>query len=395
MKITTKKTFNAVKIIFLPIIILSGNLNFPLFDKSFSLSNEEIIWQEDHVVDAPESYTYYDASQFDIIGKVPNTDTYARLPEKAREVVRQPVWSLSRSTAGLAIRFTSNTTTVRVRWTLLRNPTMANMTPIGSKGLDLYIYKNNRWQFAGVASPQDSIYNEATIINGMTGEDREYLLNLPLYDGIVSLEIGIDENATIAKPDRGIIDQNNPIIFYGTSITQGASASRPGLSYAALIERNLNKEVINLGFSGNGRFEKEVATHFMPADPALIILDCTPNSAADTIRKNLPELLEYIRSVNKTVPIMLVETIIRDYAHFKKDDPETFGTFGYLDQQNNTLHDVYEDFHKADMNLHFIDGEDLIGHDNEATIDGTHFNDLGNYRAYEILTREIRAVLKL
>lgn len=342
-----------------------------------------------------QSLTYYDASQFDILGKVPNTKTYARLPEDAKGDVRKAVWNLSKSTAGISIRFTSNTSTVSVRWRLLRNPTMSNMTPIGSKGLDLYIYSNDRWQFAGAARPQDSIYNESTIINGMTGEEREYLLNLPLYDGIELLEIGIDANASIAKSEKVIINRNHPIIFYGTSITQGASASRPGLTYPALIERNLNKEVINLGFSGNGRFEKEVASHFMQADPSLIILDCTPNSAADTIRENLPELLKYIRSVNKTVPIMLVETIIRDYAHFKKDDPDKFGTLGYLGEQNSTLHDIYKESRTNDMNLYFINSEDLIGSDNEATIDGTHFNDLGNFRAYEKLSREIGELLKL
>ena len=387
MKVITRKTLNVIQFIGLPVMLFFSTLDFPLFKKSppSSLDTENSF----------ESFTYHDASQFNILGKVPNTKTYARLPQEAKGNVRKAVWNLSKSTAGISIRFSSNTTAVRVRWNLLRNPTMSNMTPIGSKGLDLYIYKNDRWQFAGVARPQDSIYNESTIINGMIKEEREYLLNLPLYDGVTSVEIGIDENAEIKKPARKIIDRKNPVIFYGTSITQGASASRPGLTYAALIERKFNKEVINLGFSGNGRFEKEVSSHFMPADPALIILDCTPNSAADTIRKNLPELLDYIRSVNKTVPIMLVETIIRDYAHFKKDDPDIFGTPGYLNHQNSTLYDIYKEYRTTDMNLHFINSKDLIGSDNEATIDGTHFNDLGNFRAYEKLSKEIIEILKL
>ncbi|GAB2988112.1 SGNH/GDSL hydrolase family protein [Cyclobacterium sediminis] len=340
--------------------------------------------------DLPE-ITYYNATHFEILGKMSETKTYNRLPEAAKSSVRNSVWSLSKNTAGLAIRFSSNSSIIKVRWTLKNNRVKGNMTPIASNGLDLYAYTKDRWQFVGVAIPGKEVVNETTVIADMTKENREYLLNLPLYEGVENIEIGVESNATIDKPGQDIIDQENPIIFYGTSITQGASASRPGLTYAALLGRKINKEVINLGFSGNGRFEKEVAQFIMPDNPSVIILDCTPNSAPDTILTNLPETLAYIQSVNDSIPIILVESIVRDYAYFKENDPSTFGTLSYIQAQNDALKKVYLD--NKNKNLFYVTNKDLIGQDNEATIDGTHFNDLGNYRMYQFLLPMVQKLL--
>ncbi len=335
---------------------------------------------------------YYGDAKFEVIGKLPNTGTYARLPISAKEIVRQPVWQLSRHSAGISVRFSSNSTSIKVRWTLNDNSTRSNMTPIASKGLDLYAYVDDKWQFVGVAKPTGTIQNESEVISGMETENREYLLNLPLYDGISSLEIGVDKGATFGKPRQKIIDTSRPIVFYGTSITQGASASRPGLTYPALLQRYFNKAVINLGFSGNGRFEKEIAEFIMTANPSLIVLDCTPNSRSDTIKKNLPKTIDYIRSINDTTPIILVESIIREYAFFKRDDKTVFGTISFINEQNNALKEVYEIKSEIYKNLFYLSNEYLIGQDHEATIDGTHFNDLGHYRAYEVLRQVIEKI---
>ncbi|MDO6437441.1 SGNH/GDSL hydrolase family protein [Cyclobacterium sp. 1_MG-2023] len=364
--------------------------------KLFVIVSLILIWKPSAIASINENppkiiISYHNATDFKIIGKVLKTPTYSRLPVQAEKEVRPAVWSLSKNSAGLAIRFSSNSSIIKIRWTLKKNRVKGNMTPIASNGLDLYAYTKDRWQFVGVAIPGKEVVNEATVIADMTKENREYLLNLPLYEGVEKLEIGIEENATISMPRQAIIDQERPVIFYGTSITQGASASRPGLTYAALLERKTNKEVINLGFSGNGRFEKEVAQFIMPSNPSVIILDCTPNSAPDTILTNLPETLAYIQSVNDSVPIILVESIVRDYAYFKENNPSTFGTLSYIQAQNDALKKVY--LNNKNKNLFYVSNNDLIGQDNEATVDGTHFNDLGNYRMYQFLLPIIEKLL--
>ncbi|MBP6455337.1 MAG: SGNH/GDSL hydrolase family protein [Chitinophagaceae bacterium] len=340
------------------------------------------------------STIYYDASTFEHIGQLPNTKTYTRLPESAKENVPKPIWFLSKSSSGISILFSSNTSKIKIRWTLLDNTRSNFMSPITTKGLDLYAFKDNKWQFVGIAKPSGTLHNEATIILGMENEQREYLLNLPMFDGLDKLEIGIDQGATIGKPQKQLIDVSSPIVFYGTSITQGGAASRPGLAYTSLLERHFNKEVINLGFSSNGKFEKEIAAYIMTAKPSMIILDCTPNSASKVIQKNLPETIDYIKSINDSIPIILIESIIRDYAYFTKQDKNICGTMPYTNEQNNTLKSIFENKIKSYKNIFYISNQQLIGKDHEATIDGTHFNDLGHYRTYEYLRNELKNIIE-
>jgi lysophospholipase L1-like esterase len=392
---TLTKISLALNIIFICGTIFIAYKFYPKIKSNFFPSKQEITTiQEAKLKDINTiSTVFYDASEFEIIGQVPNTKTYTRLPDNAERIVRKPVWQLSENSAGISVRFSSNSSKIKIRWTLNSNSNATYQTPIASKGFDLYAYVDNKWQFVGVAQPKGTIQNEATVIIGMEAKNREYLLNLPLFNGISSLEIGIDKGTFIDKPTLKIIDTSNPIVFYGTSITQGASASRPGLTYPSLLERHFNKEVINLGFRGNGRFEKEIGKYIMTSKPSLIILDCTPNSPADTIRKNLPELLDYILSSNDTIPIILVESIMRDFAFFKKDDKTVFGTISFINEQNKALKEVFENKIKTNKNIVYISNQNLVGQDHEATIDGTHFNDLGHYRAYERLRQEIEKYL--
>lgn len=159
------------------------------------------------------SYVWYDASKFEVIGQLPDTKFYSRLPEKAKSNVRQAVWDLSKNAAGISIRFTSNTSNIKIRWTLNKNSVASNMTPIASKGFDLYAYSENKWQFVGVAKPTGNIQNESEVITKMETQSREYLLNLPLYDGVNLIEIGIDEGASISKPTQKIIEHFTQLFF--------------------------------------------------------------------------------------------------------------------------------------------------------------------------------------
>ena len=388
------KTSIVLNIVFICGTFYLGYMFYPKLKQKYFPNTSTEITEKDLKTTAFVPIVYYDASDFEIIGQLPHTKLYSRLPEEAKNDVKQPVWGLSQNTAGISARFTSNTTTIKVRWSLDENTIISNMTPIASKGFDLYTYINEKWQFVGVAQPQNSIKNEDTVIKGMEKVSREYLLNFPLYTGVNLVEIGVDQDAYIKESTTQIIDSVNPIVFYGTSITQGASASRPGLTYPSLIQRGLNKEVINLGFSGNGKFEKEIAKYFMLAKPSVIILDCTPNSSAETIRTNLPKLIEYIRSLNDTIPLVLIESIIFDNTNLKKDNKTIFGTMSFINEQNNALNDIYSSKSKKHKNLYYLNGENLIGNDHEATIDGIHFNDLGHFRAYEKIKLQIEKIIE-
>jgi len=203
---------------------------------------------------------YYDAAEFPLYGKATkNTENrYERLPDSLKHVSRKPVWNLSRNSAGLAIRFCSNSTTIAAKWENLNNNLMNHMTPTGTKGLDLYTWVDGAWRFVNSGRPTGKV-NQATIIANMEPVEREYMLYLPLYDGVISLSIGIDAEASISVPRTAIPVRTKPIVFYGTSILQGGCANRPGMAHTNIISRRLNREIVNLGFSGNALLDYEIA----------------------------------------------------------------------------------------------------------------------------------------
>jgi hypothetical protein len=190
---------------------------------------------------------YVNANQFPLIGKISDkTETrYERLPATLKDRCRPPLWKLGKNTSGLAIRFCSNSSTISAKWEVLNNTHMDHMTDVGCKGLDLYAWEGDHWQFVNSARPTGKV-NEKQIIMNMAPEEREYLLFLPLYDGVVSLSIGVDSLATIKQPNLTYPKTDSPIIIYGTSITQGGCAARPGMSFSNILTRRLNQEVIRV-----------------------------------------------------------------------------------------------------------------------------------------------------
>jgi hypothetical protein len=205
-----------------------------------------------------------------------NTESYYdRLPASAKDKVRAPVWDLSHDSAGMCLRFVTEATSVKIRWTLRKeNLAMPHMPATGVSGIDLYVRAHNRpWMFVQNGRPS-ALSNEASfpVTPGV-----ECLLYLPLYNGVKSIEIGIHKDKAISKPIPSPEKQNRPIVFYGTSITQGGCASRPGMACTALVRRQLDMPVINLGFSGNGKMEAEMADLLAELDPAVYVLDCLWN----------------------------------------------------------------------------------------------------------------------
>lgn len=162
--------------------------------------------------------------RFSSLGKATETTLtrYERLPDSLRNISRKPLWELGRNSAGLAVRFRSNSTRIAAKWEVLLNRNMNHMTPTGIKGLDLYCLQDGKWLFAGSGRPQGKV-NEATIVKDMLPKEREYLLFLSLYDGVTSLSIGIDSLSQISGPATELPVRKKPVVFYGTSILQEAA----------------------------------------------------------------------------------------------------------------------------------------------------------------------------
>lgn len=168
----------------------------------------------------PAQKVYYDADQFPLIGKTSDeTETrYERLPARLKDICRPPVWTLGKNTSGLAIRFRTNSTAISAKWEVTGDNRMNHMTETGIKGVDLYAWEEDHWQPVKAGLPSGKV-TERNIISGMTPQEREYMMFLPLYDGVASLSIGIDSTAYIKKPALLYPDTTHPILVYGTSIT--------------------------------------------------------------------------------------------------------------------------------------------------------------------------------
>ena len=334
---------------------------------------------------------FYDASKFPLIGKITTeTETrYERLPAYIKDKVsRSAIWSLGKNTSGLAVLFNSNSTSISAKWEVLNNVKMNHMTDTGIKGLDLYCWKDNQWQFVRSARPEGKI-TEQVIITNMTAEQREYMLFLPLYDGVTSLSIGVDSTASIALPEILHTDVENPIVVYGTSITQGGCATRPGMSYTNILTRWMNREFINLGFSGNGQLDYEIAEVMAHRkDAGLFILDFVPNVDESKIKESTQHFVNIIRKVNPITPILFMESIIYPYSVFD------IKTAKNITAKNSALQSEFEALkNSGDNNLYYLKSDNLINKDGEGTVDGVHLTDLGFQHIAQTLMDKINTIL--
>ena len=302
---------------------------------------------------------------------------YDRLPISYKEIVREPVWDLSKSSAGMSIRFLSNSKSINVKWTILNNLKMNHMAETGIKGVDLYFKNKDNWQYLNTGRP-DGIKNESTLINNMSEEMREFKIFLPLYDGVVNIEVGIDSNSIIEKPLK---KRNKSIIFYGTSITQGGCASRPGMAHTNIISRKLDLDCINFGFSGNGRMEQPIAKLISESKPLFYVIECMPNmiNKENVTNKTIP-LVNTIRENNPEAPIVFVENFIPTSPILdEKRENEIRG-------MNLALKTEYQKMiSEGYNNIFYIESKNAIGNDNEGTVDGVHFTDLGFLRYADFL----------
>ena len=354
--------------------------------------------QQTETIKTDSTIIYYGRQHFLIEGTVIadslKKSPYDRLPISYKDKVRKPVWDLSKSSAGITVRFHSNSTTISLKWTVLNNLDMSHMASTGIKGIDLYTKYDNKWRYVTTAGalvglktyqnksiPADS-ENEYELIKNMTPEFREYKLFLPLYDGVTKLEVGIDSTASIEKASPSTV---KPIVFYGTSITQGGCASRPGMAHTNIISRKLDVDCINYGFSGNGRMETPIVELISEIDARFYVIECLQNMDSQQINERVRPLVDMIRTKHPLTPIVLVENMMYTTA-FLDQTIET-----RLIQENAALKNEYDKILKSGLqNIFYIkDNQDLLL-DNEGTVDGIHLTDLGFLRYSDYLLENFK-----
>ena len=206
---------------------------------------------------AAEEWQWQGVAAFGIEGKGWTTTEhyFDRLPESARAKVSEVAWKQSKESAGLAVRFVTDADAVNVRWSLTSGSLdMPHMPATGCSGVDLYTRgENHTWRFVGNGRPGKQEGNLAKFeFPGGARPQRECLLYLPLYNGTLSIELGVKPGAHLEKAPPRPEGLRQPVVIYGTSITQGGCASRPGMAWTSILGRLLERPVINLGFSSAG-----------------------------------------------------------------------------------------------------------------------------------------------
>lgn len=326
-----------------------------------------------------DSTLWYDVELLGLEGKAfeDTLSYYDRLPERAKGVVRDAVWNLSRHSAGMCVRFETDATTIFARWTLTSERlAMPHMPAVGVSGLDLYVRADDgRWRWLAAGRPEKFPTNTAQLVSGIPEGKREYLLYLPLYNGVSQVEIGIPEGSVITTPQPRPEGHQKPIVFYGTSITHGACASRPGMVHTAILGRRFDRPVINLGFSGNGQMEVEVAEPMAEIDAAAFVVDCLPNISGPQVIERTAAVVKTLREAHPDTPIVLVED--RTYA-------DSFLVSSKRKRNLDSRAALRAEYEKlvaaGDENLYYITGEELLGDDGEGTADSSHPTDLGFMR---------------
>lgn len=338
------------------------------------------------VAAAGSKWNYTKATDLTLTGKVKETtQSFHRLDTLEYPALPIAVKRLLTNAAGIAVSFTTNSSSISAKWCVSDRKQLSNMTAIANKGLDLYIKKNGKWQYAGVGRPSADC-NETVLVENMDLSEKECLLYLPLYDEVGQVEIGVDKNATIkasATPFK------KRILVYGSSIVQGASASRPGLAYPARLSRETGLNFINMGFSGSAKMEAAAAEMVASIPADAYILDCVPNSSPEQIKERTANFVSVIRKHHPQAPIIVIPSIVREHGHFDQEVGE------YVKDQNEAIAtEVQLLQQKGVKDLYFVNPGHLLGQDHEGTIDGVHPNDIGFDRMLQQLKPEIITILK-
>ncbi len=325
---------------------------------------------------------------FSLWGLAPNRrGVYCRLPESMLPGCSEGVQRLAYHLAGACVRFSTDADTLAVVWELTETANMPHFAASGQSGLDLF------------EETDYGTYHVKTLIPAMNeghgcltkqsssfplpGGMRHYVLYLPLYNGLKALMLGFPENAQIA-PGR-LPEIEKPIVFYGSSITQGGCASKAGSCYSTILCRHLDAPEINLGFSGNGKGEVQIAEYIASLPMRAFVLDYDHNAPdAEHLLKTHEVFFRTIRAAQPDLPVLILSKPDFD------TNPEENA------KRRNIIQATCDHALMAgDRHVVFVDGEVLFGMDDRdmCTVDGTHPNDLGFWRMAHTLEPLLRSFL--
>lgn len=338
------------------------------------ITEPDLVWLNARDIPFVISGIFYDEEQ----------GCFLRLPQKIAERVSEGVENLNHHTAGGRVRFRTDSTCIAIKAVMATDYLMSHITLIGQSGFDLYHrLEDGRDLFHQSFKPPMGMRTgyESAVMTG--GKLRDYTINFPLYDGVKELYIALKKDAILEAPTP--YKHQKPVVYYGSSITQGGCASRPGNSYQGILTRRLDTEHINLGFSGSGRAEKEMADYIAGLDMRVFVCDYDYNCLSpEHLWQTHWPLYTTVRKAHPDLPIILISapTVIKE--------PESFA------ERRAAVRATYDRALAAgDRNVYYIDGAELFAGEcwDSCTVDGVHPNDFGFYRMAMRIEKTLKPIL--
>lgn len=329
---------------------------------------------------------YTDVSAWPLLHKAqPTARPFQRIdslcyPDMTR--AQKELWSHG---AGLAVGFMTDSPTIGIRWTCTPRKALHNASDIAQSGMDLYIRKGGRWIYAGSAVPSIDNEHEALVLQKADSTMKECLLYLPLFREVRSLEIGIAAGSHIYATNDSFARK---IVVFGSSITHGIAASRPGMSYVARMSRLTGLDFCNLGISGNCTMTAAQARMIAQTEAEAFVFDCFSNPSSEEIRKRLQPFIDTIRLNHPRCPLIFLQTLFRGTRSFNTaaDAFEAAKCEAARKEYIRLLAQGYRDIYLLEPGMD-------TGEDQEGTTDGTHPNDLGFDRILQNIIPQVTEIL--
>ena len=293
---------------------------------------------------------------------------FYRMPTKVAENVGVGVGALNQCAAGGRVRFITDSSYVIIKAKRYYVLNMPHFALTGSCGFDMYAKKGGEDRYAGTFVPHYNLGDDYdSIIDLKTRDLREITINFPLYSGVRDLYIGIEDDAVLKEATPYVNEK--PVVYYGSSITQGGCASRPGNSYEAVVSRKFNLDYINLGFSGNAAGQVSIAEYIADLDMGMFVYDYDHNAPTpEFLKKTHKRMFDKIRAKHPDIPIIMMS---RPKYHLNEEELERI----------EIIKETYEEAVKnGDKNIYMLTGKELTAIcKDEGTVDNCHPNDLGFY----------------
>lgn len=327
---------------------------------------------------------WYDASKapFVLYGMTEKYDgeNYRRMPKDIGDNTSAGVKVLNYHTTGIRTKFCTDSPCIAIKVVYPQVDKMSHMPLTGNAGFDIYKVVSGKYFLAGAARPEHSTSTdfETIILKGNTAKNN-FVLNFPLYNGVCKVYVGVKKGSVLDEPVKYINEK--PVIFYGSSITQGGCATRPGNTYQNFLSRELDMDYINLGFSGNAQGEQIMADFMAGLDMSVFVSDYDYNSiTAEHLEATHYTLYETIRKTHPDIPYIMVTL------------PTPNCCTGETWRRKIVMQSYIKALDSGDKNVYFIDGDSLFaGSEYDAcTVDICHPNDMGFYR----MARGMMPILK-